>query len=294
MVYQEVNTVANLLITAKSSIAAEITSKGNTTSERGAFYYGNDMIRYDIIRKVKSSKVSTSKDAKRNIVIKVHPDQRVVATVPHDATEESIQEAMLKRARWIWQNIEEFAKQKDYVLPKRYVSGETQFYLGRRYVLKVLIDAKQTSNVKLTRGKLNVTLKRELSQSNASDVENSRVMKVKPLLNKWYQHKAKLIFRERLTQMLPKATWVTDTPAFRIMAMKKQWGSCSTKGNLMLNPHLIKAPKECIDYVILHELCHIAEHNHSDKFWRLLTQVMPNWKEVKSKLDGMAEMYLNE
>lgn len=81
---------------------------------------------------------------------------------------------------------------------------------------------------------------------------------------------------------------------FRVMAMKKQWGSCSTKGNLMLNPHLVKAPKECIDYVILHELCHIAEHNHSERFWRLLTQVMPNWKEVKAKLDDMAEMYLNE
>ena len=65
-------------------------------------------------------------------------------------------------------------------------------------------------------------------------------------------------------------------------------------GNLMLNPHLVKASKECIDYVILHELCHISEHNHSEKFWRLLTKVMPGWKEVKFKLDEMAEMYLNE
>lgn len=62
----------------------------------------------------------------------------------------------------------------------------------------------------------------------------------------------------------------------------------------MLNPHLMKAHKECIDYVILHELCHIAEHNQSDKFWRLLTSVMPNWQEVKSRLDGMAELYLSE
>ncbi|NAZ72054.1 metal-dependent hydrolase [Vibrio cyclitrophicus] len=62
----------------------------------------------------------------------------------------------------------------------------------------------------------------------------------------------------------------------------------------MLNLHLIKAPKECIDYVIFHELCHIAEHNHSDKFWRLLSSVMPNWQEVKTSLEGMAELYLNE
>ncbi|WP_081695457.1 SprT family zinc-dependent metalloprotease [Psychromonas sp. SP041] len=283
--------MANSLTGASSSIAADIvTKKSNTkTDERGAFYYGNDMIHYDVIRKSQSSKFSSSKAVARKVVIKVHPDQRVVATVPHDATDDSIQDAMLKRARWIWQNIEEFAKQKDYVLPKRYVSGETQFYLGRRYVLKVLIDSEQVSNVKLSRGKLNVTLKHEIGQDN-----DDRVVKVKPLIDKWYQRKAKAIFHERLNKMLTKATWVTDIPSFRVMAMKKQWGSCSTKGNLMLNPHLIKAPKECIDYVILHELCHIEEHNHSDKFWRLLTQVMPNWKEVKSKLDDMAEMYLNE
>jgi predicted metal-dependent hydrolase len=279
--------MASSLTGASSSIAADIiTKKSHTkTAERGAFYYGNDMIHYDVIRKSQSSKVSSSKAVARKVVIKVHPDQRVVATVPHDATDDSIQQAMLKRARWIWQNIEEFAKQKDYVLPKRYVSGETQFYLGRRYVLKVLIDSEQVSNVKLSRGKLNVTLRKDF---------DDRVVKVKPLVDKWYQHKAKAIFHERLNKMLPKATWVTDIPSFRVMAMKKQWGSCSTKGNLMLNPHLIKAPKECIDYVILHELCHIAEHNHSEKFWRLLTQVMPNWKEIKAKLDDMAELYLNE
>ncbi|APE07524.1 metal-dependent hydrolase [Alteromonas sp. RW2A1] len=258
-----------------------------TTSERGVFTYGNDTIHYDVIRKTKPA--DNAKKIARKVIIKVHPDQRVVATVPHDASDDAIQDAMHKRARWIWQSIDEFAKQKDTVLPKRYVSGETQFYLGKRYVLKITNDAKQVPNVKLSRGKLNVTIKRE-------EVKNidDRLVKIKPLIDKWYQHKANAIFRERLAELLPKATWVTGIPSFRVMAMKKQWGSCSTKGNLMLNPHLVKAPKECIDYVILHELCHIAEHNHSERFWRLLTQVMPNWKEVKARLDDMAEMYLNE
>jgi predicted metal-dependent hydrolase len=278
--------MANALTNNNSPVGDIIGDNSKTSmTDGGAFYYGNDMIHYDVIRKVKSTKVSTSKTAPRKVVIKVHPDQRVVATVPHDTTDEAIQAAMIKRAKWIWQNIEEFSKQKDYVLPKRYVSGETQFYLGRHYVLKVLIDVEQMSNVKLSRGKLNVTLRKD---------NDDRAIKVKQLLDKWYQHKAKLIFKERLAKMLPKANWLTDTPSFRIMAMTKQWGSCSTKGNLMLNPHLIKAPKECIDYVILHELCHIEEHNHSEKFWRLLTQVMPNWKEIKAKLDDMAELYLNE
>lgn len=266
-----------------STSSAVAASTKASAKEHGVFSYGNDIIRYDVVRK--ASRSNTQK-----VLIKVHPDQRVVATAPKEASEQAIHEAMLKRARWIWQNLQSFAEQKDYVLPKRYISGESQFYLGRRYVLKVISDPEQVMSVKLSRGKLNVVLR----QDSSAMTEQQRARKVKPLIDNWYQQKAKAIFHERLNELLPKATWVTGIPSFRIMAMKKQWGSCSAKGNLMLNPHLVKAPKECIDYVILHELCHIAEHNHSERFWRLLTQVMPNWKAVKAKLDGMAEQYLNE
>lgn len=275
-------------------------------TDNNVFYYGEDKIHYEVVRKEfihknsahkktvnksESDKLLTKNTKPRKVVIKVHPDQRVVATVPIDASDEVIHDAMMKRARWIWQSLQDFAKQKDHVLPKRYVSGETQFYLGRRYVLKVVVvDSEQTAGVKLWRGKLQVIV----PQSDNDIGFEARATKVKSLLDKWYKERADVIFAERLDAVLPKASWVTDTPSFRLIAMKKQWGSCSTKGSVNLNPHLVKAPKECIDYVILHELCHIAEHNHSERFWRLLTQVMPNWKEVKARLDGMAELYLNE
>ena len=273
-------------------------------TETGNFYYGEDKIHYEVVRKEFTRKKSahkkavdkplTEKTKPRKVVIKVHPDQRVVATAPVDASDEMIHDAMMKRARWIWQSLQDFAKQKDHVLPKRYVSGETQFYLGRRYVLKVITDAETNdvinSTVKLSRGKLNV----ELSQIDSELDSEERAALVKSLINEWYKNRAELISRERLRSLIYKASWVENSPSFKLIVMKKQWGSCSTKGNLILNPHLVKAPKECIDYVILHELCHIAEHNHSEQFWRLLTQVMPNWKEVKARLDGMAELYLNE
>ena len=273
-------------------------------TEHRIIYYGQSKIHYELLRKetaVKSESAiditentKLSKPSKpRKVLIKVHPDQRVVATAPIDASDMLIHDAMMKRARWIWQSLQEFAKQTDEILPKRYVSGETQFYLGRRYVLKVIVDLEQTVGVKLLSGKLNVIVNQVINNpENPSDSERS--IRVKALLEKWYQEKAKLIFAERLDLVLPKASWVMDTPSFRLIAMKKQWGSCSPKGNLILNPHLIKAPKECIDYVILHELCHLKEHNHSERFWRLLTQVMPNYKDLKARLDSMAELYLNE
>lgn len=255
-----------------------------TVLERHYFSYGEELVNYEVVRRALSSSVSV-KPARSKITIKVHPDCSVVVTAPDMATDTDIQEAVLKQARWIWSNLEEFKTHRDYVLPKRYVSGEMQFYLGRRYVLKILEDKDASASVKLLRGKLEVTL---------PGFDDTKHEVAKSLVYKWYKQRADAVFQERLLALLPQTTWVRDKPGFKIVAMKKQWGSCSSKGTLMLNPHLVKAPKECIDYVVLHELCHIAEHNHSERFWRLLTQVMPNWKEVKVRLDGMAELYLNE
>ena len=252
--------------------------KNSKNSKSGKLYYGQDVIDYEVVRRANS----------RKLRIKVHPDQRVVVTAPIEATEAFIQSSVKKRAGWIWQHLQDFANQKSDVLPRRYVSGETQFYLGRRYVLKVTVDPELPESVKLYRGKLNVNL------TDKFDEPMHKAAEVKSLLDNWYQQKAKAVFYERLLAMLPRTDWVEGVPAFRLLSMKKQWGSCSTQGNLVLNPHLVKAPKECIDYVILHELCHIAEYNHSEQFWRLLTQVMPHWKEVKTQLDSMAEFYLNE
>jgi predicted metal-dependent hydrolase len=247
----------------------------HNSKESGCFVYGEQTIHYEVLRKEKPRKVT----------IKVHPDKRVVAIAPLDASTESIQKAITKKSRWVWKHLNTLNVQKEHVLPRQYVSGETQFYLGRRYVLKVSYDNDCEPDVKLLRGKLTVTLKQ---------AQEHQSQKVKTLINTWYIEHAKNIFNERLNSVAPKATWLTNIPPFRMRAMKKQWGSCSKKGILILNPHLVKAPKECIDYVILHELCHIAEHNHSEKFWSLLTRVMPGWKEIKYNLDEMAELYLNE
>jgi predicted metal-dependent hydrolase len=97
-----------------------------------------------------------------------------------------------------------------------------------------------------------------------------------------------------LAHVVGQLHWLEGRPDWRLLEMKTQWGSCSPKGAMLLNPHLVKAPTECIDYVILHELCHLEEHNHSQRFYDLLSYTMPRWEVVKSRLDGMSEMLLNE
>lgn len=88
--------------------------------------------------------------------------------------------------------------------------------------------------------------------------------------------------------------WLNDVPPVRLLKMRRQWGSCSPRGQVFLSPHLVKAPTPCVDYVIAHELCHLKEHNHSPRYYRRLREIMPGWEPVKARLDGMAELLLNE
>lgn len=247
--------------------------------EEYSFVYGDESVSYEVVRK------AIAEGKKRKITIKVHPDCSAVVNASEDADKAEIHAAVMKRAGWIYDALKEFKGHLEYVQPKHYVSGEMQFYLGRRYVLKVVENPEIFSSVKMLRGKLLVSLLR---------FDGRKKVRVQAMVRTWYNARAEKVFKERLQELVGQTPWVTEVPKHRILSMQKQWGSCSAGGSILLNPHLVKAPKECIDYVILHELCHIVEHNHSDKFYRLLTSVMPGWKDVKMKLDGMAELYLND
>lgn len=213
--------------------------------------------------------------------IKVHPDCRIVVQAPPSAPEKEIFHAIKKRTRWIYNKLNHFKKQQEHISPRYYVSGESHYYLGKQYLLKIFSDSIPKEEIKLLRGKLEVRAKARTEKH------------LKALMLDWYKDRAREVFNRRLDVLLPQTRWITERPPIRLQTMQTQWGSCSPSGRLTLNPHLIKAPRECIDYVILHELCHLAEHNHSDKFYRLIKQIMPKWEIIKEKLDGMASMILN-
>lgn len=209
----------------------------------------------------------------KGILIKVRPDCCVEVNAPVDADDQEVIQAVKKRGRWIYRKLREFRKQQAFITPRKYISGESHYYLGKQYVLKVIKTSTEKQGTKLIRGSIEVRLKEY-------DPE-----KTKLLLHEWYKARAKEFFNKRLDILLDKTLWVTHRPAIRILTMKTQWGSCSPKGNLTLNPLLVRAPRECIDYVILHELCHIAEHNHSERFYKLQNQIMPGWEKYKKILD---------
>lgn len=237
--------------------------------------YGEEFIEYEL--KERKSDIN-------RLLIKVHPDCHVVVLAPKSASIDEIQRAVKKRVRWIYTQLKQFNIQREDITPRNYIGGESHYYLGKRYLLKI-ICSESKPKIKLLRGKLEITI-------SASDKQHQR-NKVRMLIKHWYKVRAKEVFSRRLNSVLDQVLWISEQPPIRLLVMKNQWGSCSPKGLLTLNTHLIKAPRECIDYVILHELCHLAEHNHSPRFYRLMSEVMPNWEEVKERLDGMAEILLN-
>ncbi len=217
----------------------------------------------------------------RKIAIHIHPNGRVQVDAPPQTSLADIKQAVQRRSRWLCEHIARIKKQRAWVLPREYVSGESHFYLGKRYVLKVRRSKQTAPNVRLIRGMLQVT---------TNDVARDTV---KRLLWEWYKNHARAQFERRLEALVQETSWVREKPAWKLRTMKKQWGSCSPKGVLSLNPHLVKAPSQCIDYVLLHELCHLKFHNHGRNFYRLLKKQMPEWEVVKGRLDGMAELLLN-
>ena len=240
---------------------------------RQTFTYGKERIAYEVL---------FTPERREKIAIHVHPDGSVQVDAPEGQDLEAVHGAVLKRARWIKRHVDETRRQRAQVLPRLYVSGESLFYLGKRYQLKVTTRAECNPEVKLLRGQIRV----ELPERNPAAIRES--------LAAWYRTRAGEVFARRMDEIAGRVVWLDTLPDWRLVRMQKQWGSCSPAGAILLNPHLVKAPRECVDYVICHELCHLQEHNHSTRYYRLLGQVMPGWQRVKAKLDGMAELLLNE
>ena len=214
------------------------------------------------------------------VAIHVQADQHIIIDAPPGTTINTIKQALLKRARWVIRQQSRLAQLHRHALPRQYVSGETHWYLGRRYLLKVKVSKNQEPGTKLQRGLLLV-----------STPEQDPAL-IKALLHNWYLKRAEAVFSRRLAIIYPELGWVKQKPPWQLRTMKKQWGSCSPKGKLSLNPLLVKAPRVCIDYVIVHELCHLKHHNHSDGFYTLLKRQLPDWEVLKERLDNLSEQIL--
>ncbi|SJM96243.1 conserved hypothetical protein [Crenothrix polyspora] len=216
---------------------------------------------------------------RKTLAIHVYPNGKVSVDAPLLADTERIYAKVKKRASWILKQQRQFATYPVTLSERRFVSGETHRYLGRQYRLKIM--AGNDEMVKLMRGVLQVETQKPQDS-----------LHVKKLLRAWYRLKALSVFTERYAQCVQCVEFldIHHDKGFHLRIMPKRWGSCTAKGIVTLNPELVAAPKDCIDYVITHELCHLKEHNHGQAFYRLLTAAMPDWELRRKRLNEMVEL----
>jgi predicted metal-dependent hydrolase len=209
---------------------------------------------------------------RKTLAISVHPDLNVTVKAPDGTKLEDIEKKVHNRSKWILNQQRLFEIYLPDVPPRKYVSGESHRFLGRQYRLKVIKN--EIEQIKLTRQFLEIY---------THDTNPSRV---RELVEEWYRSQAGQIFQDRLATCYSKLSREKiPFPKISIRRMQSSWGSCSAKGTISLNIKLIQVTKEYIDYVLIHELCHLKHLNHDAEFYKLLSRIMPDWTRKKEKLD---------
>lgn len=210
---------------------------------------------------------------RKTIKISVHPDKTITVDAPRGEKLYDILARIRKRTPWIIKQRDYFERFQPLLVQRKYVSGESHYYLGRQYRLKVRKNSEQS--VKLIGKYMNIY---------TINVNDSN--EIKRLLLGWYRKHAGTIFSQQLN-LYDRVIQRMDViyPEIKIRHMKKRWGSCSKSGAIVLSTELIKAPLHCIDYVIMHEICHLKISSHNNGFYKLLEKYMPDWKHRKERLE---------
>ena len=212
-------------------------------------------------------------EERNRLRITVQPDKSIVAKATLDHSLDEVQAKLEKRASWMAQQLEYFDQYHPILPERQYVSGETHYYLGRQYRLKVMAGSE--NDVKLI-GKYFV-----LTTTQPENLERKQ-----QILQDWYTRHAKVFIQNRSELFVDRLIELgARKPEIKYRRMNKRWGSCTPSGVITFNTELIKAPTHCIDYVVLHELCHLVHVGHNAKFYHLLDVLMPDWKKRKERLE---------
>jgi predicted metal-dependent hydrolase len=200
------------------------------------------------------------------------PSGRVRVTAPLETKDDQVRVFLTTKLRWIQKQQQQFQAQLRQV-QRHYISGETHYYLGKPYRLRV-DQVINNFGIKF-RGKDTIIMQVGTETT---------IQEKEQLMNEWYRKELKSL----LEQLIPK--WYKKfriLPKYwRIQKMKTRWGTCNPEsGRILLNLELIKKPVECIEYVLVHEWLHLIEPEHNDHFLRLLKKCFPRWRHAKDELN---------
>lgn len=210
--------------------------------------------------------------ARRTLAISILPDATVIVRVPYRTPAKSITGLVSSKATWIRKHTDRFRNNPRKVDKKLFTNGEKHHYLGAEMALR--IEKSSKPYCRFTDENI------EIGTSYPEDPKA-----VRHILYQGYRIEANRVFPETMKRILrEKESYGFKVSVLRIRTMKSRWGSCSSKGAISLNTELIRMPAIYLEYVILHELSHLRHHNHGASFYELLSELFPDWKEVRKEL----------
>jgi predicted metal-dependent hydrolase len=201
--------------------------------------------------------------------LEVRTETGLTVVVPRSYKLGNLSGLLKKKREWILSKLGRHGKAQPLVDEKELKSGDSIPYLGRHLKLVTRNDPGMADNIKLERNRLVLRV-------------NSRNGHLNLLLESWYREQAERLLRERADAKCPQLG--VSYARLTIRGARTRWGSCSLKHNLNFNWKLMMVPEPVIDYVIIHELTHLKEMNHSKKFWNLVAQHCPQWRECRKWL----------
>ena len=216
--------------------------------------FGKSIIKYSIIKtkRVKTSQIVVDRD-------------NVIVRTPLSKSKLEIENIVKNKAGWIYKKQFEFKKQKISIVKPTFSNGSTLPYLGKNCILEVKINQNKTS-IQFTDSKFTISL------------DSKRPLKkmVKTTYDNWLQKKSNNYLKQR-TQKLAIKIGINPSQIV-VKSLKERWG-IAKEGGIILNQNMLKAPQNMIDYIIIHELCHLRINDHSAKYWKLVRNFVPNYEE---------------
>lgn len=218
----------------------------------------------------------------KNLNLRIRKDGEVFVSASAAVPDSEVDNFVCSKAGYILEAINKFEELAQYKpQPKQYVSGETFYIQGRGLRLQL----SQANKDSISSDGVYIYL----AVKNIDDFEKKRRM-----LSRFLDQQCEAVFGEIISELYPMfRKYGVATPILRIRDMETRWGSClAKKGIITLNKRLIEAPRNCIEYVVMHELCHFIHPNHSKQFYSFLTMLMPDWRQRKALLEKCAAFLL--
>jgi len=210
---------------------------------------------------------------RQTISIIVSPDKGVIVKAPYRTPAKTIDCFVTEKSEWIRKALDKFSTLIRLDKPEGYSDGDTLLLFGKEHTLRLIRGNRYSVN---------------LGRDNSIEVswsDNNNPLLIREILEGWFSFVARQQLPGEFREvMLKHIDHGLNPTGFKVRKMKTRWGSCSSKGGIALSYDLIRLNRECREYVMVHELCHLRHHDHGKGFYDLLTDLYPGWKEIRAEI----------